>query len=138
MPQACNIVKKDTLAQLFSCEFCKISKTEFLLTEHLRWLLLQKQHTTNNKINSTYLGDKLFLKNVYVINVLAHWCVQKDQRIESKVSLFNRNKSKLSIKKFCVTLLQRTSVYFGISKLILYFPYFIYHVLYFSLCTFTL
>ena len=32
----------------------------------------------------------------------------------------------------------RESVYFGISKLTLYFPYFMYHVLCFSLCTFTL
>ena len=28
-------IKKDTLAQVFSCEFCKISKNTFL-TEHLR------------------------------------------------------------------------------------------------------
>ena len=33
-PQACNFIKKETLSQLISCEFCKISKnTNF--TEHL-------------------------------------------------------------------------------------------------------
>ena len=32
---ACNLIKKETLAQLFSCEFCKISKNTFY-TEHLR------------------------------------------------------------------------------------------------------
>ena len=32
-------IKKETLAQVFSCEFCDISKNIFL-TEHLRWLLL--------------------------------------------------------------------------------------------------
>ena len=37
--QACNFVKKETLAQVFSCEFCEISKNTFF-TEHLRWLLL--------------------------------------------------------------------------------------------------
>ena len=26
---ACNFIKKDTLAQVFSCEFCKISKNSF-------------------------------------------------------------------------------------------------------------
>ena len=31
--------KKETLAQVFSCEFCEISKNN-LFTEHLRWLLL--------------------------------------------------------------------------------------------------
>ena len=30
---------KKSLAQVFSCEFCKISKNTFF-TEHLRWLLL--------------------------------------------------------------------------------------------------
>ena len=27
--QACNFIKKETLAQVFSCEFCKISKNAF-------------------------------------------------------------------------------------------------------------
>ena len=37
--QACNLIKKETLAQVFFCEFCKISKNIFF-TEHLRWQLL--------------------------------------------------------------------------------------------------
>ena len=28
-PQACNFIKKETLAQVFSCEFCEISKNTF-------------------------------------------------------------------------------------------------------------
>ena len=32
---ACNFIKKETQAKVFSCEFCKISKTIFF-TEHLR------------------------------------------------------------------------------------------------------
>ena len=37
----CNFIKKETLAQVFSCEFCEISKKkkkEFYI-EHLWWLL---------------------------------------------------------------------------------------------------
>ena len=34
-PQACNFLKIETLAQVFSCEFCVISKNTFF-TEHLR------------------------------------------------------------------------------------------------------
>ena len=34
-----NFIKKETLARVFSCEFCEIYQTTFL-TEHLRWLLL--------------------------------------------------------------------------------------------------
>ena len=33
--QAYNFIKKETLAQMFSCEFCEISKNTFF-TEHLR------------------------------------------------------------------------------------------------------
>ena len=35
MPEACNFIKKESLAQVFSCEFCEISKNTFF-TEHLR------------------------------------------------------------------------------------------------------
>ena len=39
---ACNFIKKEALAQVFSCEFCEISKNTFFFIEHLRWLLLEK------------------------------------------------------------------------------------------------
>ena len=32
--EVCNFIKKDTLAQVLSCEFCKVSKHTFF-TEHL-------------------------------------------------------------------------------------------------------
>ena len=38
-PYACNFIKNETLAQMFSYEFCEISKTPFFI-EHLWWLLL--------------------------------------------------------------------------------------------------
>ena len=34
-PQACNFIKKETLTQVFSCEFCEIFKKS-LFTEHLQ------------------------------------------------------------------------------------------------------
>ena len=47
--QVCNFIKKESLAQVFSCEFCKISKNTFY-TEHFRttapglnFLMLQKR-----------------------------------------------------------------------------------------------
>ena len=36
--QACNVIRKETLAQVFSCGFCEVFKNTF--TEHLWWLLL--------------------------------------------------------------------------------------------------
>ena len=38
-PEACNVIKKDTLVQVFSCEFCEISKTPFLQNTSERLLL---------------------------------------------------------------------------------------------------
>ena len=38
-PKACNFDKKDSLAEVFSCEFYEISKNTFF-TEHPRRLLL--------------------------------------------------------------------------------------------------
>ena len=34
VPEACNFIKKEILAQVFSCEFCEISKNIFF-KEHL-------------------------------------------------------------------------------------------------------
>ena len=39
-PKASNFIKKGSLAQLFFCEFSKISKNTFFI-EHLWWLLLK-------------------------------------------------------------------------------------------------
>ena len=36
---ACKFIKKETLAQIFSCEFCGVSENTFF-KEHLWWLLL--------------------------------------------------------------------------------------------------
>ena len=30
LPETCNFIKKETLAQVFSCEFCEISKNTFV------------------------------------------------------------------------------------------------------------
>ena len=43
----CNFVKKETLAQVFSCEFCEISKNNFF-TEHL-WATASRAHWSLNK-----------------------------------------------------------------------------------------
>ena len=37
VPQACNVIKKETPAQVFFCEFCKIFKNNFF-TEYL-WMI---------------------------------------------------------------------------------------------------
>ena len=51
------MLQQETQAQVFFCEFCKISKEHLFLTEHLRWLLLILANMGLNKILKTkYLG----------------------------------------------------------------------------------
>ena len=66
-------IKKEALTQVFSCEFCEISKNTFF-TEHLRWLLLLFWHKTEwstLKIKNSY--NYLFIKSIarnFMLNML--------------------------------------------------------------------
>ena len=53
-PEACNFIKKETLAQVFSCEFFEISKSTFF-TEHLWWLLLTRIREHIKKDNKSHI-----------------------------------------------------------------------------------
>ena len=53
--KACNFIKKETLAQLFFCEFFKISKNTFS-TEHLQ----TTASVSSFSISSTSTGDRGF------------------------------------------------------------------------------
>ena len=63
-PQACNFIKKESLAHVFSCKFCEITKNTFF-TEHFRWLLLLLEtpgyinRDVRNDIKKKMLSDKL-------------------------------------------------------------------------------
>ena len=38
LPDACNFIKKETLTQVFSCEFCETFENMFWFIEPLWWL----------------------------------------------------------------------------------------------------
>ena len=70
-PEACNFIKKETLAQVFSCELAKFLITPFL-TEQLWWLLLDlvlvkqncpKRHETSLTKFSNY--KQVFYSKTY-------------------------------------------------------------------------
>ena len=60
--------KKETQAQVFSCEFCEISKNTFFI-EHLLWLLLyfilQNLKDTEDRLEQFFL--KLWMKTISTI-----------------------------------------------------------------------
>ena len=67
--QACNFIKKETLAKVFSCEFCEISKNTFF-TEHL-WVAA-----------SEFVTDRLIFRsrccrshNFFKIRVLKNFAI---------------------------------------------------------------
>ena len=55
--EAWNFIKKETLALMFSCEFCEISKNTFF-TKHLLWLLLFNVGALIHEINCSGITDK--------------------------------------------------------------------------------
>ena len=97
--EACNFIKKETLAQVFSCEFCKISKNIFF-TEHL-WTTVsvtpeketeckgwkfkntnftriailiryQKKKTVSFLVTMIFLSGRLSMKNVFLMTILTN------------------------------------------------------------------
>ena len=57
VPESCNFIKKETLAQMFSCEFCEIFKNTFF-TEHL-WTTASECFMKLGKANDYVLNKIL-------------------------------------------------------------------------------
>ena len=60
---ACKFIKKETLAQVFSCEFCKLFKTKFF-TEHI-WATAPDVCVSGCK--KCWFFKTTFLRNKWVI-----------------------------------------------------------------------
>ena len=45
--EACNLIQQETLAQVFSCEFCEILKNSFFIENHC-WVLLNIYHANRS------------------------------------------------------------------------------------------
>ena len=52
-PQACNFIKKETLAQVLSCEFCEISNSTFLYRTRLVAACVYSSYLSTNYIRKT-------------------------------------------------------------------------------------
>ena len=65
MSQACNIIKKEILAQVFSCELCEILRTSFF-TEHPWVTASDELHNTTflalNQTKNSALENQSLLK----------------------------------------------------------------------------
>ena len=63
--KACNFIKKETLEQMFSCEFCEISKNTFFI-EHLWWLLLVLESNDKKRFFKALASPTNFLLFVFI------------------------------------------------------------------------
>ena len=63
----CNFIKKETLTQVFFCEFCEISKNT-VFTEHLRMAASIKK-TENKPFTFRFHHDKFKYKKLKVLRV---------------------------------------------------------------------
>ena len=69
----CNFIRKDSLAQVLSCEFCEISKNTFY-REHLWWLLLsisvrgEWKHNRMNWVHPFILYSESNSDSIYLLN----------------------------------------------------------------------
>ena len=68
-PETWDFIKKETLAQLLSCEFCEISKKTFF-TEH-HWSLLLKIYQILHRISAVELiSNKLSVSKQHSVRAL--------------------------------------------------------------------
>ena len=67
--QVCNFIKKETLAQVFSCEFCEISNNAFS-TEHLRTTTSQISREICIFLKSSLLFRQFVLSFLFINKTL--------------------------------------------------------------------
>ena len=89
---ACNFIKKETLAQVFSCEFCEIFKSTFFI-EHLRWLLLNNVVWTDNVLLVFFLELFHLVYLLHKVPVMFSPCLHSQGKIQF-------NPQKIAIKGF--------------------------------------
>ena len=62
--EACSFIKKETLAQVFSCEFCEMSKSTFFIERIWWWLLLFKSFVFSKSCKT-----RLLVRSIYYIDI---------------------------------------------------------------------
>ena len=90
LPQACNFINKETLAQVFSCKFCDISKNTFF-TKHLWEIAPGLQIHWNWNIQFLSLKNQ-FYKRITSTGIISYfkfaYCCIWDEVFKSELSNF--------------------------------------------------
>ena len=83
--EACNFIKKEVLAQVFSCEFCKISKNTFF-TEHF-WTTASVDYYQAKHIQQLEWRKICFYSSNHSFKFRQIWIVPKSIKSVMKVLL---------------------------------------------------
>ena len=85
--QACNFIERETLAQVFCCEFCEIFKNTFL-TEHLRWVFLKL--AKHRSLNAVLILQRCIQNFCVIFSLLWRHYQTPNQNIKWKIYLINK------------------------------------------------
>ena len=114
--EACNFIKKETLGQVFSCEFCEILKNT-IFTEHLRAIgsildVLWTLHICS--IYTLYPGDTDRHRE-YADQIKCHFTAQKMKfSINNLITLYWRN----TLWEHCMKSVQIRSIFWSVFSCI--------------------
>ena len=113
--QACNFIKKEALAQVLSCEFCKIFKSTFF-TEHL-WTTDTYSDTFRLEFKSFLYFDFLFHLCFNIANLHMHqFFVSVDYQMVSRWGYLNISQTSLK-EFFCENSLWLLAVNYILKKI---------------------
>ena len=73
-PLGCNIIKKESLAQVFSCEFCEASKNIFFTKHHRTTASVNLLHVTGLFPYPTNISENLWLYCSFMEIAFRHGC----------------------------------------------------------------
>ena len=104
--EICNFIKKETLAQMFSCEICEISKNTFFI-EHLRvtasdfknrfYTLFWCSAVDYEQVNAGWVLDKIILLMqpcIYTMEMFITEAVVQRYSVKKLLSKFSQNSQK--------------------------------------------
>ena len=100
-PEACNFIKKETLTQVFSCEFCEVFKNTFFHRTPPAASVYEMQHRSEMGYSRNMIWKKMFMRlpEFRMQNFYLTKPYKVLSSIQQKLGNHRSNHRRLSIKK---------------------------------------
>ena len=115
-------IKKETLAQMFSCEFYEIFESTFFI-EHLRWLLLELCLTIHVRwdLLETFFG------NFSQFTKFSQWVIEERRRKEGgRIALVQNLSTSITFNKYNLIKSWKTTCFFCLFFFNFFFFFFFF------------